>query len=42
MIGFPGAYAQWVELVDEHDVVFSRPPLSIADAGAHHHHHHAP
>ena len=36
MIGFPGAYAQYVELVDAHDRPFSRPPMSIAQA-AHQH-----
>ncbi len=32
MIGFPGAYAQYVELVDAHDRPFHRPPMSIAQA----------
>jgi gluconate 2-dehydrogenase gamma chain len=36
MIGFPGAYAQYVELVDAHDRPFRRPPMSIAQV-AHHH-----
>ena len=35
MIGFPGAYAQYVELVDEHDAVFTRPPMSIAQSALH-------
>ena len=30
MVGFPGAYAQYVELVDVHDLAYSRAPISIA------------
>jgi gluconate 2-dehydrogenase gamma chain len=29
MIGFPGAYSQWVDLVDQYDSQLARPPLSI-------------
>ena len=36
MLGFPGAYAQYVEFVDAHDRPFSRAPMSIAQA-AHSH-----
>lgn len=32
MIGFPGAYAQYVEFVDAHDRPFSRAPMSVAQA----------
>jgi gluconate 2-dehydrogenase gamma chain len=32
MIGFPGAYADYVELVDQYDYAFEREPLSIASA----------
>jgi gluconate 2-dehydrogenase gamma chain len=32
MIGFPGAYAQYVELVDKFGYELDRPPLSIAGA----------
>lgn len=35
MVGFPGAYAQYVELVDQYDVAFTRPPMSIAQAEHH-------
>jgi gluconate 2-dehydrogenase gamma chain len=34
MIGFPGAYAQYVDLVEEHGHVCRRPPISIADGHA--------
>lgn len=30
MIGFPGAYASYYELVDKHGITFDRPPLSLA------------
>lgn len=30
MIGFPGAYAQFVQWVDRHGIRFDRPPMSIA------------
>ena len=29
MIGFPGAYANYYELVDQHGVAFTRPPMSL-------------
>jgi gluconate 2-dehydrogenase gamma chain len=31
MIGFPGAYASFYHLVDQHGVLFTRPPLSIGE-----------
>lgn len=31
MIGFPGAYADYYDLVDKHGIEFKREPLSIAD-----------
>ena len=38
MIGFPGAYAQFVQWVDKHGIRFNRPPMSIAmSAGGHRH-----
>jgi gluconate 2-dehydrogenase gamma chain len=30
MIGFPGAYANYYDLVDQHGIAFTRPPMSIA------------
>jgi gluconate 2-dehydrogenase gamma chain len=34
LIGFPGAYANYYELVDQHGIAFRRPPISLAqDAG---------
>jgi gluconate 2-dehydrogenase gamma chain len=38
MIGFPGAYASYVDLVEEHGLPFDRPPMSIADATRTHAH----
>lgn len=38
MIGFPGAYAQYVELVEEYDRPFDRPPMSMAQSVLHHDH----
>lgn len=36
MVGFPGAYAQFVQWVDKHGVRFNRPPMSIAmSSGGH-------
>jgi gluconate 2-dehydrogenase gamma chain len=29
-IGFPGAYANYYELVDQHGIAFRRPPMSLA------------
>jgi gluconate 2-dehydrogenase gamma chain len=31
MIGFPGAYASFYHLVDQHGVLFTRPPISIGE-----------
>ncbi|MBJ6127009.1 gluconate 2-dehydrogenase subunit 3 family protein [Microvirga splendida] len=36
MVGFPGAYAQYVDLVELYNVPFTRPPISIGDTGARH------
>jgi gluconate 2-dehydrogenase gamma chain len=33
MIGFPGAYANYYELVDQHGLAYDRPPISLADNG---------
>lgn len=34
LVGFPGAYANYYELVDQHGIAFNRPPRSLAqDAG---------
>jgi gluconate 2-dehydrogenase gamma chain len=40
MMGFPGAYASYVELVDHHGVVHDPQPISIADATHAHPHDH--
>jgi gluconate 2-dehydrogenase gamma chain len=38
MIGFPGAYASYYDLVDRHGMKFERPPMSLAeDANRHIH-----
>ena len=39
-IGFPGAYANYYDLVDQHGVAFTRPPMSLAQdaSGAIHMH----
>ena len=29
LIGFPGAYANYYELVDQHGIAFNRPPMSL-------------
>lgn len=34
MIGFPGAYAQYVDLVDVYNLSYTRPPISIANTEA--------
>jgi gluconate 2-dehydrogenase gamma chain len=34
MIGFPGAYASYYDLVDKHGIKLTRPPMSIAQAPA--------
>jgi gluconate 2-dehydrogenase gamma chain len=33
MIGFPGAYASYYELVDQHGLLYTRAPVSIGDNG---------
>jgi gluconate 2-dehydrogenase gamma chain len=33
MIGFPGAYASFYDLVDQHGIAYTRPPLSMGDNG---------
>ncbi|HEV7616900.1 MAG TPA: gluconate 2-dehydrogenase subunit 3 family protein [Burkholderiaceae bacterium] len=33
MIGFPGAYASYYDLVDRHGVAYTRAPISLADDG---------
>jgi gluconate 2-dehydrogenase gamma chain len=33
MIGFPGAYANYYELIDQHGLAYERPPISLADNG---------
>jgi gluconate 2-dehydrogenase gamma chain len=30
LVGFPGAYANYYELVDQHGIAFTRPPISLA------------
>lgn len=43
MVGFPGAYAQFVQWVGRHGVRFNRPPMSIAmGAASGHGAHHGP
>ena len=32
LIGFPGAYANFYELVDQHGIAFNRPPMSLAQS----------
>lgn len=34
MIGFPGAYAQYADLVEMYDLPYTRPPIGIADEAA--------
>lgn len=34
MVGFPGAYAQYVDLVELYNLPYTRPPISIGEAGA--------
>jgi gluconate 2-dehydrogenase gamma chain len=34
MIGFPGAYASFYELVDQHGMLYTRAPISMGDDGA--------
>lgn len=33
LVGFPGAYANYYEFVDQHGIEFHRPPMSIAESG---------
>jgi gluconate 2-dehydrogenase gamma chain len=33
MIGFPGAYAAYYDLVDQHGIAFTREPISLAENG---------
>jgi gluconate 2-dehydrogenase gamma chain len=33
MIGFPGAYASFYDLVDQHGILYTRAPMSIGDNG---------
>jgi gluconate 2-dehydrogenase gamma chain len=33
MIGFPGAYASFHDLVDRHGIAYTRPPISMGDNG---------
>ena len=33
MLGFPGAYADYFDLVDKHGIDFNREPMSIGDTG---------
>jgi gluconate 2-dehydrogenase gamma chain len=33
MIGFPGAYASFYDLVDQHGILYTRPPMSIGETG---------
>ncbi|HEV7267779.1 MAG TPA: gluconate 2-dehydrogenase subunit 3 family protein [Falsiroseomonas sp.] len=42
MVGFPGAYAGYTELVGRHNLPFTRPPRSIAQALSEHAHNPAP
>ncbi len=34
MVGFPGAYAQYVDLVELYNLPYTRPPISIGETGA--------
>ncbi len=38
MVGFPGAYAQYIDLVELYDLPYTRPPLSMANHVARHEH----
>jgi gluconate 2-dehydrogenase gamma chain len=39
MIGFPGAYASYYDLVDQHGIKLDRPPMSIGEDASQHIHH---
>lgn len=34
MVGFPGAYAQYLDLVDQHGIAYARAPIGMADQSA--------
>jgi gluconate 2-dehydrogenase gamma chain len=34
LIGFPGAYANYYELVDQHGIAFNRQPMSLGQDGS--------
>lgn len=38
MVGFPGAYAQYLDVVERHGMAYARAPISIADSHARHKH----
>ena len=38
MVGFPGAYAQYLDVVDAYDLCFTREPISMANQSARHDH----
>ena len=38
MVGFPGAYAQYGDLVELYDLPYTRPPIGMANQVARHHH----
>jgi gluconate 2-dehydrogenase gamma chain len=38
MVGFPGAYASYYDLVDKHGIAIDRPPMSLAEDAAGHLH----
>jgi gluconate 2-dehydrogenase gamma chain len=38
MIGFPGAYASYYDLVDQHGITINRPPMSLAESSDGHIH----
>jgi gluconate 2-dehydrogenase gamma chain len=38
MIGFPGAYASYYDLVDQHGIKIDRPPMSLAESANGHIH----
>ena len=38
MVGFPGAYAQYVDLVELYNLPYTRPPISMANHEARHNH----
>src|SRR5262249_49271619 len=38
MVGFPGAYASYYELVDRHGITLDRPPTSLAEDALRHVH----